>query len=263
MKLATQDKPFFPASLPEKFRTVRSLGFDGFEIDGSVLVEQFHEVKSASASAQLPVVTACGGYRGWIGDFEQERRKQAVEDIGEILKRVSELGGTGIVVPAAWGMFSKRLPPMTPPRTESEDREVLLESLVRLDRAAAATGTYIYLEPLNRYEDHMLNRLSDAVQLIQAGSFSRVRVTADFYHMNIEEPKIDQSIVEAGPYIGHVHLADSHRFQPGDGHLDFRSGFEALRQVGYEGWMAFECRVTGEPEMDVYRRSLQFIRKLI
>ena len=37
--------------------------------------------------------------------------------------------------PASWGMFSLRLPPFTPPRKPTEDREVLLEALVELARA--------------------------------------------------------------------------------------------------------------------------------
>lgn len=262
MRLATQNKPFFPTSFAQKLTAVRSLGFEGFEIDGKELIDRYEEVKAAIRDTQMPVVTACGGYRGWIGDFNADNRRQAIHDIREILKRLSEIGGQGIVVPAAWGMFSRRLPPHVPPRSEEEDRIVLLESLHALNGTAQETGTYVYLEPLNRYEDHMLNRLSEAVDLIRAGGFGHVRVTADFYHMNIEEPRIEASIGHAGAYIGHVHLSDSNRFQPGDGHLDFGAGFEALRAIGYDGWMSFECRVAGTPEIEKYHESVQFIRRV-
>lgn len=262
MKLATQDKPFFPTDLDKKLETARLLGFDAFEIDGGLLIECFEEVKRAKNKTGVPVVTACGGYRGWIGDFDEERRKQAIRDISEILRRLGELGGRGIVVPAAWGMFSKRLPPLVPPRSEEEDRRVLLDSLEQLNRAAEETGTYIYLEPLNRYEDHMLNRLQDAVSLIVEGNFSRVQVTADFFHMNIEESSIEGSIRQAKDYIGHVHLADSHRFQPGDGHLDFLAGLASLKEIGYDGYLAFECRVRGNPET-AYPESVRYIRGLL
>jgi sugar phosphate isomerase/epimerase len=263
MRLSTQDKPFFPTVLEEKFKTVLSMGFEGFEIDGKLLVGRFDEVKKAAAATGLPVVTACGGYRGWIGDFDEEKRQQAIADIGEILRHLSDLSGKGIVVPAAWGMFSKRLPPMVPPRSEEEDREILLHALDRLNRVAEQTGTYVYLEPLNRYEDYMINTLSDAVSLIQEGQFSHVRVTADFYHMNIEERSIPASIRDFKDYIGHVHLADSHRYQPGDGHLDFASGFQALRDIGYNGFMAFECRVLGQPEDHLYRQSVQYMKSCL
>lgn len=51
----------------------------------------------------MPVVTACGGYDGWIGDFIEERRLNGIAQITRILEALSEVGGTGIIVPAAWG----------------------------------------------------------------------------------------------------------------------------------------------------------------
>jgi sugar phosphate isomerase/epimerase len=260
MKLSTQDKPFFPTGLLDKFNTVKSMGFDAFEIDGKLLTERFDEVRKASRSADLPIVTACGGYRGWIGHFEEELRRQAIEDIGDQLRKLSELSGQGVVAPAAWGMFSKRLPPMIPPRSEEEDRAILLDSLERINRVASETGTFLYLEPLNRYEDYMINTLADAARLIEAGSFSHVKIIADFYHMNIEEARIEASIRAAKKHLGHVHLADSHRFEPGTGHLDFVPGFRALKEIGYDGFLAFECRVQGQPEDPLYRRSVRYIR---
>ncbi len=42
----------------------------------------------------------------------------------------------GVIAPAAWGMFTRRLPPFDePPRTPAEDREVLVESLAELGGA--------------------------------------------------------------------------------------------------------------------------------
>ena len=67
-----------------------------------------------------------------------------------MLHALAEVGGNGFVVPAAWGMFSYRLPPLVSPRSREGDREALFTSLSELDKTAQETGTYIYLEPLNR-----------------------------------------------------------------------------------------------------------------
>lgn len=260
--LLTQDKDFFPASLTEKFRYVKAMGFDGFEIDGSLLLNRFAEVQEAVAASGLPVVSACGGYTGWIGDFNEERRQRAIADIGAILVKLSALNARGIVIPAAWGMFSLRLPPMIPPRSAAEDEAVLRDSLGRLNAVAAGAGVRVFLEPLNRYEDHMINTLAKAAYYIRQGSFSHVSIIADFYHMNIEEAQIDQSLLQHAPQIGHIHLADSHRYQPGSGHTDFGTGLQALHQTGYNGAMAFECRVLGEDGAKAYTASLHFIKSL-
>lgn len=261
MKLATQDKPFFPDNMEKKLLFIRDLGFDAFEIDGAMLTGRLDEVKSAVLKTGVAVSSVCGGYKGWIGDFDKDKRMHAIKDIIRILECAAEVGAKGIVVPAAWGMFSLRLPPMIPPRSSDEDRRILLDSLARLEHAAQLTGTMIFLEPLNRYEDHMINTIKTAESLIVEGSFRNVRIAADFFHMNIEEKDIAQSILDSKELIGHVHLADSHRYQPGSGHMDFISGFAALKRIGYEGYMAFECRVLGEyPEME-YRKSVDYVRE--
>ena len=47
MLLGTQDRDFFPQDLTEKFKFVKSIGFECFEIDGKVLMEKPDEIKRA------------------------------------------------------------------------------------------------------------------------------------------------------------------------------------------------------------------------
>ena len=101
LKICTQDQAFLPRDLKERFKKVKELGFDGYEIDGSLLLNNLDEVKEAIKETGLPVVSACGGYRGWIGDFIEEKRINGLEDIEKILEALQEIGGKGIVVPAA------------------------------------------------------------------------------------------------------------------------------------------------------------------
>ena len=75
-----------------------------------------------------------------------------------------------------------------------------------------------------------------------------VRVCADLFHMNIEEDDLAAAIRAAGPRIAHVHVDDTNRLQPGTGHMDFPSVFDALRAIGYDDWLTFECRLRGRPE---------------
>lgn len=260
--LLSQDKPFLPQDWVEKFSYLKSLGFEGYEIDGKALLEQYEAVAHASRTVQFPIKTICGGYRGWIGDFDETKRMSCLSDIEVMLVQGQNLGVNGIVIPAAWGMFSKRLPPMIPPRSDAEDYQVLLKSLKHLNKVAKRTHSTIYLEPLNRYEDHMLNTIKDAAKLIIDGSFQHVKICYDFFHMNIEEPQMDEPIHQYSKLIGHIHLASSHRYQPGTGHLDYTPGLKALHAIGYQGDFAIECRVTGDNLLQAYGDSVQYVKKL-
>lgn len=263
MILGTQDKDFFPSDLKEKFAFVKEIGFDCFEIDGKVLLENTEEVKMAIRETGLAVSSACGGYRGWIGDFIEERRQNGIADLKQILRAVSEVGGSGVVVPAAWGMFTYRLPPMVSPRSAEGDREAILDSLAQLDPVAKEHGVWLYLEPLNRYQDHMLNTISDAVSVIEEGKFERVKITGDFYHMAIEEDDISESLKKYARYYGHIHIAENHRYQPGTGSIDFERHFRTLREIGYDGALINEGRVRGEDPLEAYKASIPYVRQYL
>jgi sugar phosphate isomerase/epimerase len=145
-------------------------------------------------------------------------------------------------------MFSRRLPPFEPPRDEAGDRAVLLDALGELGEHALREGVRILLEPLNRYEDHMVNRLEQAVELAQATGLDSVGVIADSYHMNIEETDLAAALVAAADRLVHVQVSDSNRLEPGAGHLDWTTIVDALTRIGYTGDLAAECRLSGPAE---------------
>lgn len=64
MKFGTQDQAFFPRDILEKFRFIKDCGFEEYEIDGKLLIENIDTVKQAIKETGIPVVTACNGYDG-------------------------------------------------------------------------------------------------------------------------------------------------------------------------------------------------------
>ena len=60
----------------------------------------------------------------------------------------------------------------------------------------------------------------------------------------------------------YVHLGDSQRLEPGQGHLDFGAVFTGLRRAGYEGWASMECNLSGDPQT-VLPAAVRFIRDAI
>ena len=254
MKLSCQEQLLPGDSLARKWEFAQRAGFDGIELrargDGR-FAARLPELRAA-ARAGVVMATVCPETDHFIGDFDAGRRRDATEQLRSQLSVIAELGGEGVLTPASWGMFSLRLPPFIPPRQPTEDRKVLLEALVELAPHAAAEGVWLAVEPINRYEDYMVNRIDQAVSLGEeverATGSASVRVCADLFHMNIEEDDLAAAIRAAGPRIAHVHVDDTNRLQPGTGHMDFAGVFAALRDVGYDGWLTFECRLRGAPQ---------------
>lgn len=194
-----------------------------------------------------------------LGSFEPAARATAIADLKVLLTTIAEAGGLGIVSPNAFGVFSLKLPPFTPPRSQQESRRLLVEALVELGEHAVSAGTTLFLEPLNRYEDYLVNTLADAVSVVEEVGSPGVAVIADTYHMSIEEADCAASIEAAGAHIQHVQLGDSNRLEPGAGHYDWPATLAALDRIGFDGWLAMECGLSG-PTGDVLPGVAELLR---
>jgi sugar phosphate isomerase/epimerase len=246
LRLACQEHLLPGDDIVEKWEFASSAGFDGIELRGTEDWRRRLDDLIAARERGAVFSSVCLISDRFIGDFDAARRREAVEHMRHLLSGIAELGGTGAVTPAAYGLASKRLPPFEVPRTEDEDRRVLLDALEELGEHADERGTFVLLEPLNRYEDHMLNRVEEAVGLCDAVGRTSVKVMGDLFHMNIEEDDLGETIRRAEGYLAHVHLADSNRLQPGAGHTDFAGAFGALHDTGFDGYMAMECGIRGD-----------------
>jgi sugar phosphate isomerase/epimerase len=141
---------------------------------------------------------------------------------------------------------------MQGPGTEGTERARMLdwlaEGLAPLARHAAGLGVPLILEPLNRYETRVLNRLGDAAALLESRGLSNVLLLADLFHMNIEEASIPEALRAAGRRVGHVHFADTNRRPVGLGHLDVPPIVDALREIGYTGCFSAEALPYPDPD---------------
>jgi sugar phosphate isomerase/epimerase len=253
--LAIQENLVAGETVADRLAFALDAGFDGLELRDAA------RPRLDAVRGRAP--TACPELEGWLGDFDPAARRRAVDGLRRQLDGIAALGGRGVITPAAWGMFTRRLPPFEePPRSPEQDREVLLEGLTELGAHAASAGVALLLEPLNRYEDHMVNTVAAAAELAEASGSPAVRVLADTYHMNIEEDDPCAALRATGERLGAVHLSDSNRHQPGTGHVPFDAILATLRDIGFGGVLSVECRLRGEPAEAVHECGA-YLRRLI
>jgi sugar phosphate isomerase/epimerase len=262
VKLAIQENLLPGRTLAEKLAAAERLGFEGVEFWGHGIRARMKEIKDALSTVRVKVSTICSGYRGDLLSPSREERETAVRDIGDLLAAAAELGAVGVIVVPTFG--GPKLPDLSPLYASvwELERALLVAELKELGKRAVDAGSYVLLEPLNRYETHFLNRLEQAVSIVEEVGSPGVAVMADFFHMNIEEASVPEALRLALKHLKHVHLADSNRLPPGFGHTDFREPFKVLKEGGYAYYMAMECHVP-EPREENLAKSVRYLRSMM
>jgi sugar phosphate isomerase/epimerase len=122
-------------------------------------------------------------------------------------------------------------------------------------------GVRLALEPINRYETTLINNAAQGLDLIERVGADNFGLLLDTFHMNIEEPSIAGSIRACGDRIFHFHVADSNRWYPGAGHLDFRDILETLSATGYDGYVSGEFMPMPDADTSA-RKAIAHLRGL-
>lgn len=261
MKLSCQENLVPGATFADRLANLAAWGYEAIELtdfDG-LLRSRVAEIKSALADSPVRASTICGGSNVQFVHPDRTKREESVRQQREILKLCAEFGAIGcIVVP----MFNHdtRIPGLEPIATTGQLQRELLVALMRpLAQEAADLGVCVLLEPLIRYESDFPRDLAEAASICDEVDSPGLKLMADFFHMNVEEADIASSIKSAARHLRHVHLADSNRQVPGRGHTDFVAGFRALREIGYDGFAALECRIA-EPKGKTLAETARFLR---
>ncbi len=254
-------EPVVPGdTLDERLANLDAAGYQGIQLNRISSTLGLPEIKRALANS--PVKLLIHGKGGRILGPDEATRAAAVADICDGLREAAELGVVGsILVPI-------RVQPEIEPPPESSgktvvqlEREILIEQLRKIAPVAEEVGTPIILEPLNRYESHLLKSLNDAAEICRAVGSPGIRMMGDFFHMNIEDDDMGKAIEDAADVLAYIHLADSNRFEPGQGHLDFTPGFAALKRIGYDGYMTIESKIKGGASVEALAASARYIRE--
>ena len=214
------------------------LGFNGIEVFPRSAEEvDWRKLRDLLSQHDLKLA-AVGTGGGWVAhklrltDADEAVRKAAVTFASDIIDRAGELGAPAIV-----GSMQGRWEGAV---TRDQALQWFAEALEQLAPRAERHGTYVLIEPLNRYETNMLNGVAESIAFMKGLEAQNVKLLCDLFHMNIEEVDLASAIHSAGRRLGHVHFADSNRRAIGFGHLDVESIFAALREVRYEGWLSAE-----------------------
>ncbi len=129
--------------------------------------------------------------------------------------------------------------------SREEQFKICVETLSILGEMAAKEGIQIVLEPLNILVNHMgyfLVTTKEAVRMIQEVNNPAVKILFDIYHQQISEGNVIRNATENIDLIGHFHIGDNPgRKEPGTGEINYANVFKAIKETGYNKFLAFEC----------------------
>jgi sugar phosphate isomerase/epimerase len=233
-----KDGPFvFWHDIPKACAQAAELGFDAIEIFPPQAWGFDVELLKSSLKDNNLAVAALGTGAGKVKhnltltSVNESIREQAREFVAAMIDCAAEHNAPAII-----GSMQQS--------AERIDRQAALQffqaAIEELAPLAAKKNQVLLIEPLNRYETNLLNSVQQGLEFLSKLKAENVKLLLDVFHMNIEEQNISQVIRLAGPAVGHVHFADSNRRAVGFGHIEYRKIIQALRDIGYDGYLSAE-----------------------
>ncbi len=261
--VSTQQAQFqaatFQGDLEANLARVASFGYDGVELairDPNLVDVENLEALVSRVNLRVPAI---GTGQAWgeeglsFTDPDPAVRRAAIERIKSQVPVAARFGAS-IIIGLIRGIVK-------PGVDSAQAMDWLVEALRECSQAARLQSIRLALEPINRYETTLINNTAQGLELIERVGADNFGLLLDTFHMNIEEPVIEESIRTCGARVFHVHVADSNRWYPGAGHLDFKSILGQLPTIGYQGWVSGEF--LPKPDLETAaQRGIAFLRQL-
>lgn len=247
--LSTQQTQFqaasFSGSLAQNIADIAAMGYDGVELairDPKLVDVDALEALTREHGLRVPAIgtgQAWGEEKLSFTDPDESVRRAAIERIKSHVPLAARFNAV-IIIGLLRGIIK-------PGITQEQGMAWVCEALQECSTAAKPYGVRLALEPINRYETTLVNSVAEGMALIERVGAENFGLLLDTFHMNIEEPDILESISTCGERIFHFHVADSNRWYPGAGHLDFPGILSSLHSTGYGGFVSGEFMPVPDP----------------
>jgi len=246
-------------------------GYDGVDFVGEPEAMDTKRINELLNKYNIEASSICAIYtpeRDLVSS-DEKIRKNAVSYIKQCVDFASTIGAKSIsVTPTA----CMKIRPETDIKTEWS---WAVEGIRNAGKYAGEKGIRLTVEAWNRYETYLVNRLEQSFAMVNEVDLPNVGCMGDTFHMNIEEENIANAFRLVGKKLYYVHIADSNRAAPGRGHIDFKPIAEALKEIGYEGYLSMELLpAAADPFLvlkgtrcdefyDLYtKESIEFLKRL-
>lgn len=220
------------------YERLKELGYDGVEIPIFELdPEPYARLGACLRDLGLePIADTARGEAANPISAEAEVARTGLRENLQALDCAQALGATLIV-----GPFQTGIGVFTGSGPSGEEWCRAIEHLQALAAAADERGITLAIEPLNRFEQYLVNTAADGARLCRDVGHPRCRLLYDTFHAHIEEKDPRAALRDCADVLEYVHISENDRSTPGVGQVDWDTTFAALREVGYDGWYTIEA----------------------
>ena len=235
------------------YNALECLSWSGLELNkASEFLKREEMVNSA-----LLIESTDNGLKGFLewehGMVYEDSKKPFLKAFCETVKACETLGVPNIVATSGNERFD----------IEREKQiDMVAGLLIEFGKIVEQSGICVVFEPLNVLVDHegyLISKSSEAFDLIRRVDSPAVKVLFDIYHQQITEGNVIRNITENIDLIGHFHIGDNPgRHEPGTGELNYSAIISAIKDTGYDRYLAFECSPSGDAH-EVAKKMKEFI----
>ncbi|MGD0423636.1 MAG: sugar phosphate isomerase/epimerase family protein, partial [Candidatus Bathyarchaeia archaeon] len=242
------------------------LGYEAVEIEGNrphMLPEDYtssqtRKIRSLIESSGLKVaaITSCNGTSHWHFTHPNPKvRSATVRHVKACIDLASDLKAPLVQVLAGKPIFEGT--------SENESWIWLRDNLEECVRYAKSHRKIIGLEP---EPGNVIWNSDLADKMIREVNMANLQLLIDIGHLHVVKENIPETVLKMGEKIAHVHVDDNDSTKdqhliPGEGNIDFKPIIEALRQVGYSGYLSAEIE-QGEGDTSA-ARAREYLQKLV
>jgi D-psicose/D-tagatose/L-ribulose 3-epimerase len=250
---------------------IAEMGYDGVELPiFDVKSLDAHAIRQAVAASGLACTVSTALPTG-LNLIDEDAAGAGVDFLLSIVEMAALLGAPVVCGPMAVEVGELRGRGYT-----AAEWDRCVHSLQRVSTRAHEAGVRLAFELLNRFETFFLNTVDDGVRLAEAVANPAFGLLLDTFHMHIEEKSMADAIRLAGRHLVHFHASENDRGVCGTGQVAWTDTFDALADVGYEGWVVVESfnavipelagatcvwRPLAESPETLARESLEFLRR--
>jgi sugar phosphate isomerase/epimerase len=255
----------------EVLQTIADAGYDGIDMDAEpdrIDRNRFNEVRDLAFSMGLKVPALLGAWAPWhcgeerdLCSTDETIRMRGVGYSKRAIDLAAEFEQPPLFQLCACPIENEYPLASTPIDTL---RQQFVKSTMEIVAYAAPKGVNIAIEPINKFEGQagFLNAIPEALSIVDEIAADNLGVQGDFYHMNMADGNLIETLRLMEGKLMHVHLAESNRYILGTGHLDFAAILQTLKELNFTAYLSLDS-VPAKPDWKtVVEQGISYMKQM-